>query len=74
MNKSHFVYKHRVWLLLPEHKYSVLITVYSCSDYYVKYPWNSRSLRVTKDYLRIMFPEWYKDCGLFHVEQSDERG
>jgi len=65
--------KHRIHKCYVEEKFPwrYLITVYSCSDYYIKrisrIP-ERRARRVTKEYLSGCFPEWYKSCGLFHVE------
>lgn len=74
MRKRHYVYK---WVVREKYPWPYLVTVYSCGDIYIKrlriVP-EVRARRVTKDYLQGCFPEWYKLCGLFHVEQSNERG
>lgn len=72
---KHYVYKcnvkkNGVFNLFP---WSYLITRYSCSTFYIKREGEKRARRVTRDYLRDCFPVWYKESGLFHVEQ-DKRG
>lgn len=71
MSKNHYVYKCTYCTRFLGQLVVYRITAYSCGDYYIKRLFDapeSRSRRVTKSYLRICFPEWYKSCGLFHVE------
>lgn len=67
---KHYVYKcnvrkNGIFNLFP---WDYLITRYSCSTFYIKRQGEKRARRVTRDYLRDCFPEWYKESGLFHVK------